>query len=44
MMVTTIIILILIYLIRKNHLQNKEITRLVQEVGMLINELKRCKR
>ena len=35
-----IIILILIYLLRKNHLQNKKITRLVQEVGILRNELK----
>jgi len=34
-----IIILILIYLLRKNYLQNKKITRLVQEVGILRNEL-----
>lgn len=35
-----IIILILIYLLRKNHFQSKRITRLVQEVGILKNELK----
>ena len=35
-----IFILILIYLLRKNHLQNKKVTRLVQEVGILRNELK----
>jgi len=39
-MMEIIIILILIYLIRKNHLQNKKITRLVQEVGILRNEFK----
>ena len=35
-----IIITVLIYLFTKNHLQNKKITRLVQEVGILRNELK----
>lgn len=35
-----IIIFILIYLLRKNYLQNKNITRLVQEIGILRNELK----
>lgn len=35
-----IIILTLIYLLRKNHLQSKKIIRLVQEIGILTNELK----
>ena len=39
-MMEIIFILILIYLFRKNQSQNKKITRLVQEVGILRNELK----
>jgi len=39
-MMDIIFILILIYLLRKNYLQNKKVTRIIQEVGILRNELK----
>ena len=39
-MSTLISIIILIYILRKNYLQNKMITRLIQEVGILTNKLK----
>jgi len=39
-MMEIIIILILIYLLRKNYFQNEKVTRLIQEVGLLRNELK----
>lgn len=35
-----IIMITLIYLIRKTYFQNKKIIRLVQEVGILRNEIK----